>query len=92
MIGGRIPLTDVDPRPNAIKIFTDAAGGSDDVQGNGIGSCIFPEIWSQITHGQKTNFGHLAIDGKSLAHKLSVWELVGPLLAISSAPGRVRNK
>ena len=92
LIGGKIPKTDLNPRPDAIKIYTDAAGGSSESEGRGIGSCIFPEIWAQQKHGQKTNEGVLASDGKSLAHKLSVWELVGPLLAITSAPNRVRNK
>ena len=43
-------------------------------------------------NGPNTNAGVLAGDGKSLACKLSVWELVGSLLAISCAPDRVRNK
>ena len=85
-------MLDLNPNPNAIKIYTDAAGGSTYTKGNGIGSCIFPGIWARLTHGNKTNSGVLAGDGKSLAHKLSVWELVGPLLAITSAPDHVRNK
>ena len=92
VIGGTIPVIDLNPKPNAVKIFTDAAGGSTTTNDNGIGSCIFPGVWARLTHGSKTNNGLNAADGKSLAHKLSVWELVGPLLAISSAPDHVRNK
>ena len=92
VIGGTIPMLDLNPNPKAIKIYTDAAGGSTLTKDNGIGSCIFPEVWARLTHGHKTNSGILAADGKSLAHKLSVWELVGPLLAITSAPNKVRNK
>ena len=91
-LGGRIPLTDLNPSPGAIRIFTDAAGGSMMDSGRGIGACIFPSTWTQLKHGRGTNEGLLAGDGKSLAHKLSVWELVGPLLAISSAPNLVRNR
>ena len=92
VIGETIPVIDLNPKPNAVKIFTDAAGGSIITNDNGIGSCIFPGVWARLTHGSKTNNGVKAADGKSLAHKLSVWELVGPLLAISSAPDHVRNK
>ena len=92
VVGGRIPMLDLNPNPNSVKIYTDAAGGSTVTKENGIGSCIFPEIWARLIHGSKTNNGFLAADSKSLAHKLSVWELVGPLLAITSALDRVRNK
>ena len=53
---------------------------------------IYPETWSQVLHGPATNAGVLCEDRKSLSCKLSVWELVGALLALSSAPDRVRNK
>ena len=65
-------MLDLNPNPNSIKIYTDAAGGSTVTKENGIGSCIFPGIWARLTHGSKTNNGFLAADGKSLAHKLSV--------------------
>ena len=84
-LGGRIPNPDLGYNPRAVKIYTDAAG-------RGIGSVIFPDTWSQIKHGTATNSGKPAADGKSLACKLSVWELTGPLLAITSAPEKVRNK
>ena len=57
VIGGKIPMTDLSPNPKAIRIYTDAAGGSSDSKGRGIGACIFPGIWAQIKHGQKTNEG-----------------------------------
>ena len=53
---------------------------------------IFPDTWSQILHGSKTNSGAVAEDGKKLSCKLSVWELAGPLLAISCTPDKVINK
>ena len=72
VVGGTIPMLDLSPNPNAIKIYTDAAGGSTYTKDNGIGSCIFQGIWARLTHGNKTNSGVLAGDGKSLAHKLSI--------------------
>ena len=41
VLGGKIPLIDLNPNPRAIKIFTDAAGGSTHDSGRGIGVCIF---------------------------------------------------
>ena len=75
-----------------MKIFTDIAGDSKDFPDRGIGAVIFPHVWCQILHGRATNKGLLDRDGRSLSHKISVWELVGPLLAFSSVPNKVRNK
>ena len=36
VIGGKIPLLDLNPNPRAIKIYTDAAGGSTSDNGRGI--------------------------------------------------------
>ena len=48
VVGGRIPMLDLNPNPNSVKIYTDAAGGSTVTKENGIGSCIFPEIWARL--------------------------------------------
>ena len=63
-----------------------------DTLGNGVGMAIYPDTWAYMPHRTKINAGFLAYDGISLAHKLSVWELVGPLMALVCAPDRVRNK
>ena len=34
VVGGTIPMLDLSPNPNAIKIYTDAAGGSTYAKGN----------------------------------------------------------
>ena len=90
--GGRIPNTDMRHRPGAVRLFTDAAGGSLEFSGRGVGMAIFPNTWAQVLHRHPTNSGLLGSDGKSLACKLSVWELVGPLLAMASALEKFRNK
>lgn len=90
----RTKLQDPDRRflSSAVKIYSDAAGGSMDTLGNGVGMSIFPNVYAYIPHRVKVNAGFPAYDGKSLAHKLSVWELVGPLLALVCAPELLRNK
>ena len=90
--GGRIPNPDLKYGPNTLRIYTKAAGESRNFPGRGIGAVIFPSIWCQVLQGQATNDGFIDIDGRSLSHKMSVWELVGPLLAISSVPNKVRNR
>ena len=90
--GGKIPNPDGRYKLTALKMYTDAAGGSMDWPQRDVGMVIFPNIWSQLLHGPNTNTGSLSADGKSLACKLSFWELVGPLLAITCAPEKVRNK
>ena len=90
----RTKLQDHDrrPRPRALQVYSDAAGGSMDTLGNGVGVAIFPGTWAYIPHRIKINCGYPAYDGKSLANKLSVWEAVGPLMALVCAPDRVRGK
>ena len=80
------------PEPHALKAYTDASGGSNDKSNRGVGMVIFPNIWAHLAYGEKINCGHLAYDGKLLACKMSVWELVGPLLVVTCAPDSVRNK
>jgi hypothetical protein len=90
----RTKLQDPDRRflPSAIQIYSDAAGGSIDSLGNGVGMAIFPNTYAYLPHRTKINAGFPAYDGKSLANKLSVWEAVGPLLALVTVPDMLRNK
>ena len=64
--GGKIPNPDLKYRPNTLKIYTDAAGGSRVFPGRGIGAVIFPSIWCQVLHRRATNKGFIDIDGRSL--------------------------
>jgi hypothetical protein len=92
LCNNRTVLQDPDrrPRPSALHVYSDAAGGSMDTLGNGVGVAIYPGTWAYVPHGHKVNAGFPAYDGKSLASKMSVWELVGPLLALVCAPERMR--
>ena len=80
----RTRLTDPDKKPDtwALKSHTDAAGGSSDSKGRGVGMTIFPNIWTYVPWGKRINHGWVAYDGKNLSHKMSAWELVGPLLTL----------
>jgi hypothetical protein len=90
----RTSLQDPDRRvrPSALKIYSDAAGGSIETLGNGVGMVIYPSTYVYVPHRTKVNVGCLAYDGKSLANKLSVWELVGPLLALVCVPDMLRGR
>ena len=74
MCNRRTRLQDPDrkPRHSAIKVYSDAAGGSLDHLGHGVGVAIYPGTWAYLPHGIKINAGSMAYDGKSLANKLSV--------------------
>ena len=76
----------------ALQAHTDAAGGSLHGHGRGVGMAIYPTIWAQLPYGDLINSGQLAYDGKLLSCKMSVWELVGPLLVLVCAPNEVRNR
>ena len=94
LFSGNSKLQDPGRRPlvSALKIFSDAAGGSRDKLLNGGGMAIYPSTWAYVPHGFKVNAGLPTYDGKSLANKLSVWELVGPLLALVCAPEKLRGR
>ena len=67
----RTKLQDPDKRPSpwSIKSYTDAAGGSTESMGRGVGMTIFPNMWTYVPWGKRINQGWTAYDGKSLAHK-----------------------
>ena len=81
----RTVLQDPDRRPMAgvVSSHTDAAGGSMESVGRGVGMTVFPRVWTYVPWGRRINQGWRSYDGKSLAHKMSAWELVGPLLTVS---------
>ena len=83
---GRARLVDPDEGPDlyrAVHCYSDAAGGSADSVGRGVGAILLPPgTWSVILWGKEINQGWSAYDGKSLACKLSAWELLGPLLGL----------
>ena len=50
------------------------------------------KCWAFLPHGVKTNMGAKAYDGLKLSKKLSLWEGMGPLLAVVTAPEKFRGK
>ena len=66
----------------AVKKHSDAAGGRTESLWRGVGVTIFPNIWTYVPWGKRINEGWTAYDGKNLSHKLSAWELLGPLLTL----------
>ena len=49
------------------------------------------KAWAYLPYRVRINAGYKAYEGKSLACKLSVWELVAPLMALVCAPDLLRN-
>ena len=90
----RTKLQDPDRKPDswAIQSFTDAAGGSVESKGRGVGMTIYPYIWTYVPWGRRINEGWSSYDGKNLAHKLSAWELLGPLLTLVCGGNRLSGK
>ena len=87
----RAMLQDPDRRAMAgsSKAYTDAAGGSRTNLGRGVGMLIDGRMWTLVPWGRRINEGWKAYDGKSLGHKMSAWELVGPLLVVSCSGNRL---
>ena len=90
----RTKLQDPDRKPDtwAVKSYTDAAGGSTESRGRGVGMTIFPNIWTYVPWGRRINEGWRAYDGKNLSHKLSAWELLGPLLTLVCGGNQLTGK
>ena len=90
----RTRLQDPDRMPDtwAVKSYTDAAGGTTGNKGRGVGMTIFPHIWSYVPWGKRINEGWSAYDGKNLSHKMSSWELLGPLLTLVCGGNRLSGK
>ena len=51
---------------------------------------IFPNIWTVVP--RRINEGWRSYDGKSLASKMSAWELEGPLLTLVCGGNRLSGK
>lgn len=92
--GRRTELQDPDRRPlaGAERAYTDAAGGSRAKVGRGVGMLVAGSDWTFIPWGRRINEGWRAYDGKSLAHKMSAWELVGPLMVVCCMGNRLSGK
>jgi hypothetical protein len=78
------------PMPWAAQVFTDAAGGSLDRLGAGIGG-VCGTWWFYIPWPKVVNAGGWRIDGKKVGRKLSALELIGPLVAVAAGHKQFAN-
>jgi hypothetical protein len=76
--------------PWAHQVFTDAAGGSTDRLGAGIGG-VCQTWWFYIPWSKKINAGGWRVDGKKVGRKLSALELIGPLVAVVAGHEKFAN-
>ena len=76
----------------AVDCFSDAAGGSRESPGRGVGAVV-PALlwWSFVQRSEDLNRGRLRCEGMKIARKLSALELLGPLLILAAAAERVRG-
>ena len=90
---GKTPISRPDTilSPLAIPAFTDAAGGSWQKVGHGVGG-IIGDIWFYVPWPQWLNAGKGNSEGVRFDRKLCVLEMLGPLAILVCAPNRVRNK
>ena len=90
----RTKLQDPDKKPDwwAIESHTDAAGGSKDSLGRGVGMTIFPDMWTLVPWGMRINQGWRGYNNKLLSHAMSAWELVGPVLTLVCGGNKLTGK
>ena len=91
---GRAPIPDPEVAipMTALQGFTDAAGGSLDSFGNGIGAFLPPSTWAYVPFGFRINGPGVDETGKKLCRKMSAWELAGPLLLLCSMADELFGK
>ena len=78
--------------PWTLRAHTDAAGGSTVHLGYGAGAVLGEQWWCYLPWGDKINGSHLHSDGKRLGCKMSVLELLGPLMVLSAGVELVRGR
>lgn len=76
-----------------IDCYTDAAGGSLETHGKGVGGVI-PSLgwWGFAQWSKEVNDGSYCYEGKKVASNLSALELTGPLLIMASAGQELRGR
>lgn len=72
--------------------YTDSAGGTMGSMGRGAGAVMSPSWWCYLPWGSVINGNGTFDDGKKYKHKMSAWELVGPLLVLTAGVELVRNR
>ena len=92
VFSGRSPIPDPElclSSSASLHGFTDAAGGSMNHWGNGVGAFLPPDSWSFIAYGLRINGPGVDETGRKLCRKMSAWELAAPLLLMCSMPERL---
>jgi hypothetical protein len=88
-------LTIPNPSPSlppwAIDVFTDAAGGTLESLGRGVGGVLLDQ-WFYYPWSKKINSGFHRVAGKKMARKLAALEMAGPLVAIACAADLLRRQ
>jgi hypothetical protein len=79
------------PMPWAEQVYTDAAGGTLDRLGAGVGG-VSGSWWFYVPWPKVINGGGWRIEGKKVSRKLSALELIGPLVAVTAGHSRFANK
>ena len=77
---------------SAIKSWTDAAGGSLEKVGHGVGGIIPPHTWFYLPWPQWLNKSHTNSQGVKFSRKLTCLELLGPLVTLTLATDMIRNQ
>ena len=85
LCSGRGKLTNPDKSlpPWAIEVYTDAAGGSMNTIGLGVGA-VTDSWWSYVPWSRAININKTKINGRYIGRCMSALELIGPLLALSA--------
>ena len=93
LCSGRGKLIDPDKRlpPWAINVYTDAAGGSMETKGLGVGA-VTKGWWAYIPWSRTINLCKPTRDGKAVGRAMSALELVGPLLVVSGGYNWTKNR
>ena len=87
----QIPNPDSSLPPWATDIYTDAAGGSPNKCGLGVGA-VTNNWWAFLPWSKAINFGRATSSNRKLNRAMSALELVGPLLAVSSGFSFCKNR
>jgi hypothetical protein len=87
-----LPDPDFSLPPWILTADTDAAGGTTKGWGYGAGGVMGDRWWCYVPWGEAINQGGVFRDGVQLSSKMSAWELVGPLLVLTSGAGMLRGK
>ena len=87
---GKLIHPDLNLPPWAINVYSDAAGGSMERPGLGVGA-VTNSWWAYLPWSRFINLNKTVFNGKAIGRTMSALELVGPLLAISSGYSWAKN-